>query len=73
MGVEATQTGTPALPVPAPEVLDAELLKTRRSSSSGSDGSTAGSPMQKKRYLKLGPVHYGGDGKGDWSEEVIAE
>ena len=57
---------TPA--VPGGEEVDAELLKTRRSSSLGSDGSS------KKRFLKLGPVHFGeGDGKGDWSEDVIAE
>ncbi|TVY45980.1 hypothetical protein LSUB1_G000211 [Lachnellula subtilissima] len=55
-----------------PEVLD---MKIRRSSSSGSDESVSGSPTQRRRFLKLGPVHFGmdGDGKGDWSEEVIAE
>ena len=71
--MEATQTGTSALPIPTPEALDMESLKTSRSSSSGSDGSADGSPMQKKRFLKLGPVHDGGDGKGDWSEDVITE
>jgi len=50
------------------EGLDAVMLKERRSSSMGSDGSS------KRRFLKLGPVHFGeGDGKGDWSEDVIAE
>jgi len=55
-----------AAPVlPSPETID-ELLKTRRSSSLGSDASS------KRRYLKLGPVHFGeGDGKGDWSEDVL--
>jgi hypothetical protein len=72
-GLEATEMTTSALPITTPEVLDAELLKTSRSSSSGSDGSAGGSPMQRKRFLKLGPVHGGGDGKGDWSEDVIAE
>jgi hypothetical protein len=40
-------------------------LKMRRSSSLSSDGST-----QKRRFLKLGPVHFG-ESKDDWSEEVI--
>jgi len=67
---ENTQTDavgiTPA--VGGVEEIDAEVLKTRRSSSLSSDGSS------KKRFLKLGPVHFGeGDGKGDWSEDVIAE
>jgi hypothetical protein len=72
-GVKATQTGTPALPIP--EMSDADLSKTRRSSSLGSDGSSVGSPTQEKRFLKLGPVHFGkdGDGKGDWSEEALTE
>ena len=42
----------------------AEALKMRRSSSLSSDGS------QKMRFLKLGPVHFGEGGKGDWSEAV---
>jgi len=59
------QNATPALPM---EAVD-EILKQRRSSSLSSDGS-----VQKKRFLKLGPVHFGeGDGKGDWSEEVLEE
>jgi len=55
-----------------PEMLD---VKIRRSSSSGSDESVSGSPSQRRRFLKLGPVHFGkdGDGEGDWSEEVLAE
>jgi len=63
--------GAEASPI-IPEVLD---MKIRRSSSSGSDESVSGSPTQRRRFLKLGPVHFGmdGDGKGDWSEEVIAE
>jgi len=53
---------------PTPEAID-EILKQRRSSSLSSDGS-----VQKRRFLKLGPVHFGeGDGKGDWSEEVLEE
>ncbi len=40
--------------------------KTRRSSSLSSDGSL----MQKRRFLRLGPVHFG-VGDGDWSEEVV--
>ncbi|KAL2063603.1 hypothetical protein VTL71DRAFT_5408 [Oculimacula yallundae] len=38
----------------------------RRSSSLSSDGSL----MQKRRFLKLGPVHFGVS-EGDWSEEVV--
>ncbi|RDL33099.1 uncharacterized protein BP5553_08538 [Venustampulla echinocandica] len=59
--VSAEVAGTPALPD--------NLLKSRRSSSTGSEGSTG----QKGRFLKLGPVHFGEDkdGKGDWSEDVI--
>jgi len=53
----AIETATPALPVEA---------KTRRSSSLSSNGSL----MSKRRFLKLGPVHFG-EGDGDWSEEVI--
>ncbi|KAG4422406.1 hypothetical protein IFR04_004430 [Cadophora malorum] len=53
---EALALATPAVPVE----------KTRRSSSLSSDGSL----MQKKRFLKLGPVHFGAS-DGDWSEEVV--
>jgi hypothetical protein len=49
----------PALPVETD-------IKTRRSSSLSSNGSL----MSKRRFLKLGPVHFG-EGDGDWSEEVI--
>lgn len=42
----------------------AAVLKARRSSSVSSDGS------EKKRFLKLGPVFWGGEpGVGDWAEE----
>jgi hypothetical protein len=58
----ATETNTQAVPR-AEEV--PELLKTKRSPSSGSDGSA------KKGYLKLGPVHFG-EGDGDWSEDVLS-
>jgi hypothetical protein len=54
--------------MPSAAVID-EALKTRRSSSLSSDGSN-----QKRRFLKLGPVHFGeGAGSGDWSEEVVDE
>ena len=55
--------------VPNPAVIN-EALKTRRSSSLGSEASA------KRRFLKLGPVHYGehqGGEAGDWSEDVLAE
>ncbi|CZS98958.1 uncharacterized protein RAG0_07493 [Rhynchosporium agropyri] len=42
------------------------IEKNRRSSSLSSDGSL----MQKRRFLKLGPVHFGVS-EGDWSEEVV--
>ena len=45
---------------------DVELLKTRRSSSLGSDGSDGGA---KKRFLKLCPVH-GDDEDGKGGKEV---
>jgi hypothetical protein len=58
----AAQTSAPTV-LRTDEVAD--MLKTRRSSSSGSDsGATRG-------YLKLGPVHFG-EGDGDWSEHVLA-
>ena len=56
---------TPAMPSAA--VID-ETVKTRRSSSLSSNESS-----QKRRFLKLGPVHFGEGGKGDWSEEVVDE
>jgi hypothetical protein len=60
------RNATPA--VPSATAIN-EALKMRRSSSLSSDGSS-----QKKRFLKLGPVHHGEDGgKGDWSEEVVDE
>jgi hypothetical protein len=46
-------------------------LKTRRSSSLSSDGSASKGALG-RRFLKLGPVH-GGEGEGDWSEDVVAE
>lgn len=57
----AAEVATPALPID----VDAEH-KTRRSSSLSSNGSL----MAKRRFLKLGPVHFG-EGDGDWSEEVV--
>jgi hypothetical protein len=59
----ATRTINPSA-VPSAAVIDG-TLKLRRSSSLSSDGST-----QKRRFLKLGPVHFG-ESKDDWSEEVI--
>jgi hypothetical protein len=53
--------------MPSAAVID-ESLKSRRSSSLSSDGSN-----QKKRFLKLGPVHFGDGGKNDWSEDVVQE
>jgi hypothetical protein len=54
--------------MPSAAVID-EALKTRRSSSLSSEGST-----QKRRFLKLGPVHFGeGGGNNDWSEEALDE
>jgi len=58
----ATETGIPATPVES-----AHELKTRRSSSVTSDGSTKST---RTRFLRLGPVHYG-VGLGDWSEDVL--
>lgn len=52
------------LEVPSAEDVT-ELLKIRRSSSSGSDGSS------KRGFLRLGPVHFG-EGDGDWSEDALA-
>jgi len=54
--------GVEAAPAAA---IDTELLKTRRSSSLSSDGS-----VQKRRFLKLGPVHFG-ENSDDYSEEVL--
>lgn len=51
--------------------LNGEQRVLRRSSSLSSEGSTGS--VQKRRFLKLGPVHFGGDGMGDWSEEVLEE
>lgn len=53
--------------VPSAADIDSELLKTRRSSSLSSNGSLS----QKRRFLRLGPVHHDGSHNGDWSEEVI--
>jgi hypothetical protein len=59
----AARSITPSV-IPSAAVIDG-TLKMRRSSSLSSDGST-----QKRRFLKLGPVHFG-ESKDDWSEEVI--
>jgi len=53
---EALALATPTLPAE----------KVRRSSSLSSDGSV----IQKRRFLRLGPVHFGAS-EGDWSEEVV--
>jgi hypothetical protein len=61
----AAPTDAASVPaVPAVEPADQLLLKTRRSSSLDSTTSA------KRRYLKLGPVHFG-EGDGDWSEDVL--
>jgi hypothetical protein len=52
------------------EVLKANAEKTRRSSSLSSEGSVTGSGIG-RRFLRLGPVHGGVSGGGDWSEEVL--
>lgn len=43
------------------------------SEASNSSTSSVGTPkgMSSKRFLKLGPVHSGEAGLGDWSEEVV--
>lgn len=57
------------------EVVGADLSDTRRSSgsSSASDEGSGGSPMSRRRFLKLGPVHYGESSGSDWSEGVLVE
>jgi hypothetical protein len=71
-----TTSNTPAEITPANETgILAALIegehepKTRRSSSVTSDGS-AKDGTQRRRFLRLGPVHYG-VGLGDWSEDVL--
>jgi len=61
--------------VPELSGLDRELLlKASRSESMSSDASSVGAQKASGRFLKLGPVHFGeNDGKGDWSEQVVAE
>jgi len=59
---------TPSANSTTQESLDALLLKTRRSSSLASDAS--GNASVRRRFLKLGPVHFG-EGDGDWSEDVV--
>jgi len=67
--VDSTDAAAAAI-TPSVASIDAvEPLKTRRSSSLGSEGSAGAA---KKRFLKLGPVHFG-EGDGDWSEDVLAE
>jgi hypothetical protein len=61
--VEAETTA--AVPITLEE---SDHAKTRRSSSLSSNGSA----MQKRRFLKLGPVHFG-ERDGDWSEDVLEE
>lgn len=60
-----TSASYPTAPQPKSPVETEMAMKQRRSSSEGSTG---------RRFLKLGPVHFGeGDGMGDWSEEVAVE
>jgi hypothetical protein len=63
---------TNTTPATAAEI-EAELLKTRQSSSLSSDATTQ-SGDARKRFLKLGPVHgrIGEVEDGDWSEDVVA-
>jgi len=63
--------------------VDEDLLKATRSESMSSEASNsttssggAHKTLNSKRFLKLGPVHFGesdGTGLGDWSEEVLEE
>ncbi|KAA8575144.1 hypothetical protein MFRU_002g02680 [Monilinia fructicola] len=55
-----------------------ELGKASRSESMSSEASNSTTSsvgtqkgMSSKRFLKLGPVHFGEEGLGDWSEEVV--
>jgi hypothetical protein len=59
--------------IATPEVIGHDMLNARRSSSMSSEASAGASPSQRKRFLRLGPVHQGEhiDENGDWSEEVI--
>jgi len=68
--VDDTKVGDSTAAAPSVPVAEAvEPLKTRRSSSLSSEGSAGAA---KRRFLKLGPVHFG-EGDGDWSEDVVAE
>ncbi|KAF7888335.1 uncharacterized protein EAF02_002876 [Botrytis sinoallii] len=58
--------------------IEQELGKTARSESMSSEASnntisSVDGPkgMSSRRFLKLGPVHFGEAGLGDWSEEVV--
>lgn len=59
-------------------VVEQELGKATRSESMSSEASNSTTTsvgtqkgMSSKRFLKLGPVHFGEAGLGDWSEEVV--
>jgi len=58
--------------ISVPQLSGIEMFNASRSSSMSSEASNASS-SQRKRFLKLGPVHDGehADDNGDWSEEVI--
>ncbi|TGO36337.1 hypothetical protein BHYA_0128g00240 [Botrytis hyacinthi] len=58
--------------------IEQELGKAARSESMSSEASNSTvssvdgpKGMSSRRFLKLGPVHFGEAGLGDWSEEVV--
>jgi len=59
--------------VSTPEIFGQDMSSASRSSSMSSEASADVSSSQRKRFLRLGPVHHGAhaDELGDWSEEVI--
>ena len=69
---EDGQVDIPLAIISVPQVSGHEMLNASRSSSMSSEASNA-SPSQRKRFLRLGPVHDGehADENGDWSEKVI--
>jgi hypothetical protein len=59
--------------ITSPKAMGHNMLGASRSSSMSSEASAHTSCSQRKRFLRLSPVHGGEhlDKKGDWSEEVI--
>ncbi|KAG9229625.1 hypothetical protein BJ875DRAFT_546827 [Amylocarpus encephaloides] len=70
---EKAEDATITLEAAPAQTMGHTMLSARRSSSIDSDTSAGASPSQRKRFLKLGPVHHGedNDGTGDWGEVVI--